>query len=236
MRAITAVALIAITTLASCVVTPPPSSGDPVPTGPVPDRVSAGTAAANFRSAVRRMEPIAEGVCNQQTRNVNCDFLIRVDPNRNAPPNAFQSLTRQGRPVLTFTLALIADMRNQDEIAFVIGHEAAHHIEGHIAQQQQSAAAGAIIGGLVGSIAGADRGVVDNLSRVGGTIGARRFSRAHELEADALGTVITGRAGYDPVNGAAYFARIPDPGDRFLGTHPPNGERLATVRRVAQTL
>ncbi|MGB0799102.1 MAG: peptidase M48, partial [Planktomarina sp.] len=30
--------------------------------------------------------------------------------------------------------------------------------------------------------------------------------------------------------GAAYFTRIPDPGNRFLGTHPPNGARITTVR------
>ena len=234
MRAITAAALAALIALSGCVVETGGSQAPaPAPTqrGPTPDRISGSTAAANFRAAVARVEPVAESVCRQRTRNVNCDFLIRVDPNRNAPSNAFQSLTRNGRPVLTFTLALIADTRNQDEIAFVLGHEAAHHIEGHIAQQQQSAAAGAILGGLLGEVAG-----VGGLDRVGGTIGARRFSKAHELEADALGTIITDAAGYDPIRGAQFFFRIPDPGDRFLGSHPPNADRVATVNRTAARL
>jgi predicted Zn-dependent protease len=56
------------------------------------------------------------------------------------------------------------------------------------------------------------------------------------LEADALGTVITKRAGYDPVRGAAFFTQIADPGDRFLGTHPPNAKRIDTVKRVNDSL
>ena len=40
-------------------------------------------------------------------------------------------------------------------------------------------------------------------------------------------------AGYDPRIGALYFARIPDPGDRFLGTHPPNADRQRVVAEVA---
>lgn len=204
--------------------------------GAVPDRVPPSAAVSNFQAAVNRVEPAAEALCRTRTSNVNCDFLIRVDPNRNAPPNAFQSLDRAGRPVLTFTRSLIADARNQDEIAFVIGHESAHHIEQHIARQRESATAGALVGGLIGTVIGGDANTVNQISRAGATVGARRFSKEHELEADALGTIITSRAGYDPVRGAAFFSRIPDPGDRFLGTHPPNADRIATVRRVASGL
>ncbi|MEM8822750.1 MAG: M48 family metallopeptidase [Pseudomonadota bacterium] len=224
-------------TLAGCVtVTPTQPLPAPAPSGPQTARVSNSTAVQNFRAAVARMEPAAEQMCRDQTEGINCDFLIRVDPNPNAPPNAFQSLDRNGRPLLTFTQALIADARNQDEIAFVIGHESAHHIRQHIALQQQSAVAGALVGGLIASVAGADASTVNQISRAGAQVGARSYSKEHELEADALGTVITARAGYDPVRGAAFFNRIPDPGDRFLGTHPPNAERIATVRRVAAGL
>ena len=61
-------------------------------------------------------------------------------------------------------------------------------------------------------------------------------SKEFELEADALGTIITSRAGYQPVVGAQFFNRIPDPGNRFLGTHPPNSQRIATVERTAAGL
>ncbi|WGH79402.1 M48 family metallopeptidase [Jannaschia ovalis] len=228
------IALALAAALAGCVAVETSAPVEPVARGP--DRVTQSTAVRNFQTAVARVEPAAERICRGRTRGLNCDFLIRVDPNRNAPPNAFQSLGQGGRPILTFTQALITEARNQDEIAFVIGHESAHHIEQHIARQRQSAATGAIVGGLIATVAGADATTVDQLSRAGATVGARRFSKEHELEADALGTIITARAGYDPVNGAAFFTRIPDPGDRFLGTHPPNAARIDTVRRVAAGL
>ena len=54
--------------------------------------------------------------------------------------------------------------------------------------------------------------------------------------ADKLGTIITHKAGYNPVRGAEFFTRIADPGNRFLGTHPPNAARIDTVRQTAATL
>jgi predicted Zn-dependent protease len=71
---------------------------------------------------------------------------------------------------------------------------------------------------------------------IGAGVGARSYSKNFELEADGLGTVITHRAGFNPVKGAEYFTQIPDPGNRFLGTHPPNAQRIETVRRVAAGL
>ncbi|MDP5361691.1 MAG: M48 family metalloprotease, partial [Paracoccaceae bacterium] len=72
--------------------------------------------------------------------------------------------------------------------------------------------------------------------RLGASVGARTYSKEFELEADALGSRIAAAAGFDPLRGAEFFFRIPDPGDRFLGTHPPNAERLRTVRQVAASL
>ena len=57
-----------------------------------------------------------------------------------------------------------------------------------------------------------------------------------ELEADELGTVITYKAGYNPLIGAKFFDRIPDPGDRFLGSHPPNAQRVQKVLETSKKL
>lgn len=51
-----------------------------------------------------------------------------------------------------------------------------------------------------------------------------------------MGTIITLKAGYDAVRGAEFFNRLPDPGNQFLGTHPPNADRLATVRKAAAAM
>ena len=153
-----------------------------------------------------------------------------------APANAFQTLNRAGRPQIVFTLALIADARNGDELAFVLGHEAAHHIAGHLPQTRSNARAGGLIlGGLIG-LSGGDPASVELALQLGAELGARAYSKDFELQADRLGTIIAARAGYDPVRGAAFFSRIPDPGDRFLGTHPPNAERQQVVRETAAGL
>mgnify|MGYP001041460654 CR=1 FL=1 len=189
-------------------------------------------AVQTFAQVVRTVEPVAENECRARTSGMNCNFLIVVDDRPDQPPNAFQTLDRSGRPVVAFTLALIADARNADELAFVLGHEASHHIQGHLQRQQQNAIAGAVLAGSVAVLLGGTTEAVETAQRTGATVGARSYSKDFELEADQLGTIITMRAGYDPLRGAQFFSRIPDPGNRFLGTHPPNAQRLETVRRT----
>jgi predicted Zn-dependent protease len=231
------IAVLAIIALAGCeITTTQPTTTRPAPSQPAPDRLPARQAAENFRIVVARVEPVAERVCRERRPRANCDFRIVVDDREGLPPNAFQTLDRSGRPIIGFTLALIREARNRDELAFVLGHEAAHHIEAHIPESQQRATEGAILGTVLGAVLGLDQGGIETAQRIGGTVGARRFAKEFELEADALGTVITHRAGYNPVRGAQFFNRIPDPGDRFLGTHPPNADRMRTVERVASQL
>ena len=226
--------------LAACAQVPPGGSiatGPGAPPQPAVDTVTRASAVVDFASVVRRVEPVAESVCRERSaRGTNCDFRIIVSREPRLPPNAFQTVDARGRPVVGFTRALIADARNDDEIAFVLSHEAAHHIEGHIVRQRQSALAGSALAGALAQIGGADERGVRRAAEIGLQVGARRYSKDFELEADALGTVVTARAGYDPVRGAAFFNRLPDPGDRFLGTHPPNASRVAVVRRAAAGL
>jgi len=147
--------------------------------------------------------------------------------------NAFQTLRKNGRPLIVFTQALIDTTQNDDELAFVLGHEMAHHLEGHLHRQYQSARAGAILLGGITAITGASANTVESAQRIGAGIGARTYSKEFELEADRLGALVAIRAGYNAVRGAAFFARLPDPGDQFLGSHPPNEARIEMVRRVS---
>jgi predicted Zn-dependent protease len=167
---------------------------------------------------------------------VSCDYQISVDARPGQPPNAYQTLDAAGRPVVAFTAALISDAQNADELAFVMGHETAHHIAGHIPRQRESAATGALLAGVLASLGGADAATIQQVQRIGATVGARRFSQEFELEADALGTEIAFKAGFDPLRGALFFDRLPDPGDQFLGSHPPNASRREVVRLTMQRL
>lgn len=192
--------------------------------------------ARTFAQVARTVEPVAEAECRARTSGRNCDYLIVVDDNPRLPPNAAQTLDRSGRPVIIFTQTLINRTRNADELAFVMAHEAAHHIANHIGRQRVNANLGAqVLAGLVGQSGGSSQ-AVELATQLGASVGARSFSKEFELEADRLGAVIAHTAGFDPVKGANFFARLPDPGDRFLGTHPPNAARQAAVRQVAAGL
>ena len=221
--------------LAGCVSTYPMPSAPPTAL-PAAEVQSGRVAAETFVAVVSRVEPVAERYCRERGVARNCDFRIVVDDRPGQPPNAYQSLDPAGRPIIAFTLPLIAEARNTDELAFVMGHEAAHHINRHIPRQQQEAATGAILLGVLTAATGGDARAIETAQDIGGTIGARRYAKDYELEADALGTVLAWEAGFDPERGAAFFARIPDPGNRFLGTHPPNAQRIDTVRRTLVSL
>ena len=193
--------------------------------------------ARSFVAVVQAVEPVAEAQCRARNPTANCDFRIVVDDRPGMPPNAFQTLDDAGRPIIAFTLALIGQLRNPDELAFVMSHEAAHHILGHLARQRLNATLSAqVFGNLAGTISGGDLQQVRAAQELGAAVGARTYSKDFELEADALGTEISATAGYDPLRGAEFFFRIPDPGNRFLGTHPPNADRVAVVRNAAARL
>ncbi len=189
-------------------------------------------ASSAFATVARAVEPVAERECRSRTTGLNCDFLIRIDPNPKAPANAYQSLTRSGRPVITFTRGMLADLSNRDELAFVMSHEAAHHIRGHLARQEQNAISGAIIFAGLATVAGASASDIAEAQDFGALIGSRSYSKDFELEADQLGTIITHQAGFRPSVGVRFFARLPDPGDKFLGTHPANHDRVQVVQQT----
>jgi len=230
-------AALALTACAPVVV----SDAPPLPGPPDVGQISAPSvtpqsprqAANNFLTVIRRMEPVIEREClARRTDNINCDYQFVVDDRLDMEPNAFQTLDRAGRPIIGFTVSLIAAAQNADELAFVVGHEASHHILNHLSRKSTSATAGAVILGGLAAAAGADPGTIGSIQRVGASVGSRVYSKEWELQADYMGTIITLAAGYDPVRGAEFFRRMPDPGDHILGSHPSRAARMAQVQRA----
>lgn len=213
--------MVMILALAGCVETAP---AEQPKTLTVKEEAQIKSAVTRFKSVLKRVEPVAEAECRRRTDGVNCDYLIKLDDRLGQYPNAFQTEDKTGRPEIVFTVSLLKDVKNQDELALIMGHEAAHHIEGHLKQRKANAVAGAVMFGLLGASVGVDA------TGLGANIGARSYAKEHELEADRLGAVITQRAGFSALRGAEYFTRTPDPGNRFLGTHPPNANRIAAIR------
>lgn len=187
----------------------------------------------SFLTVVQRMEPMIKRECRARTRATKCNYKIVIDGRKDAKYNAYQEQDKHGRPIIVFTRTMIAKFRNEDEIALVLGHEAAHHIKGHIPKSRDSVVEGAVLGGLAAAAGGGNTKAVKKAQNSGGHRSARLYSKQYELEADELGTIIMIRAGYNALRGVALMNRIADPGNRYLGSHPPNAKRIALIRRTA---
>ncbi len=184
----------------------------------------------SFGNIVERLAPVVQDTCEAAAVVSNCKIRLYVAETPEKDINAFQSIDRFGRPFVVITPQLIEAAQSEDEIALVLAHEAAHHILGHIDQQQQAAIVGAKLLGEAAAAEGASATEVREARRIGAFVGSRTFSQEFELEADALGALMLQDAGFDALNGAKFYDRIPDPGNHALNTHPANADRRAIVR------
>ncbi|KQS04341.1 hypothetical protein ASG11_08835 [Sphingomonas sp. Leaf357] len=123
----------------------------------------------------------------------------RVHLARSGQRNAFAD----GRHVF-LTTGVVAQLRNDDELAFLIAHEMAHNILGHAALMRS------------------------------GTVGGRQGVRQIESAADRLGATLMLDAGFDPVRGAALLPRLggSDFGIALLARHESPATRIAAIQAL----
>lgn len=227
--------------LAGCAAAPqapvgglPPAAGTP----PGPART-----VADFAMVADRVEPAAEQVCHEQHPGAvgpGCDFVILLDTDPRMPPNAFQTVGRDGRPEIIFGAALLGQLTNDDEIAFVLSHEASHQIAGHIAKERAQSILGALVFGRIAAGMqgpegqGPSEADIRQAMDIGAYVGSRAYSKTYELEADRLGAYVAARAGFDPQAGAQVFTSPAlSGGGALLSTHPGSAERIAAITAIA---
>jgi len=210
---------------------------------------SVATGEARFARVARRIEPVARQFCLQEFQDrtpIDCNVRLEID-RQMKERNAYFTYTKQGfeGPVIRFTVPMLQDAQSDDEVAFILGHEYGHLIGQHIVKQQQQALAGALLLGAITAIGNAGAGVndpgsIDRSIEIGAAIGQRAYSQTYELESDMLGTRIARSAGYDPIEGAKFFARAEAANGRsgltFWGTHPPDVKRMEVVIATTQAI
>jgi predicted Zn-dependent protease len=137
------------------------------------------------------------------------------------------------------TKGLYRKLRNEAELAGVLGHEIGHVIRKHhlkLLQQSQGIAA---LGGFLGRKLKDENQVVQNLIGNGAEIVARGLDKDAEYEADRIGMVLTARAGYDAYALPAVLAEIGHvaKGDKSVSllfkTHPLPEDRLEHLSEAA---
>ncbi len=130
----------------------------------------------------------------------------------------------------------------QDEtsLAIVLGHEIAHAVAKHSAEQM-STAIRQQYGAQALSILMAGAGVNSGLQNIAGTVfglGAQgasaKYSRDHESEADHLGIIFAAMAGYNPDAAVAFWQRMSAAtgggSASWLSTHPTDATRIKQIQ------
>ena len=190
----------------------------------------------NFDRVRRGLGPTAGRICAQEGDAASCSFRFRLDPRADLPEGALVTRGDDGTAVIIATGTLLEKVQSNDELAFVLAHMAGHHIEGHRRGGNQTAIAQTLLSGAQGAASGNIQSIVNTAIRLNSAAGPRSFSLSEEIAADALATRIAAEAGFDPVAGAAFFARNPEGAEQFLKIHRPDPARMAAVRQVAGAL
>ena len=186
------------------------------------------------------VDSIASRITAQARGRINPDFTLLNSPVANAfaTPSGRVYVTRQ----------LLALMNSEDELAFVLGHEAGHVAANHSRERQRGSLVSQILSGLAGAITGSDVATQAVGLLAQGQLAS--FSRNQELESDRLGIRYMAANGYNPTQSAEILETLDAYGRlqaRFSGreddqrsapswfsTHPTSERRVAQIRREAQ--
>ena len=140
---------------------------------------------------------------------------------------------------------MIEAARNEGEMAGVMAHEISHVALRHAtaqATETQKYQLGSVLGQIAGAVIGGGLGqAIGAGSQIGFGIGALKYSRAYETQADILGAQIMADAGYDPRDLANMFRTIAEQseggrGPQWLSSHPDPGNRYEKINQEAASL
>ena len=133
------------------------------------------------------------------------------------------------------TKGLYRQLKSESELAGVLGHEIGHVIKKHhlkLLQKQQLLNVGA---GLLSGKLGKENSTVQKVIGSGAEISARSLDKSGEYEADRIGVILAGRAGYEPFGLPEVLQTIGHAGKDdgrvalLFKTHPHPDDRLATL-------
>src|SRR3954468_11627342 len=126
-----------------------------------------------------------------------------------------------------------------DELAQVMGHEISHALLDHTRERMSVARSTSLGVSLLGAVAGigsAGGQAMDAAAQLAVTL---PNSRESESEADAVGTQLAARAGYDPKAAVTLWDKMAKLGKgpaEFLSTHPSPENRSAKLKELGAKL
>lgn len=145
---------------------------------------------------------------------------------------------------MVFTGALLR-MRDESELATVLGHEFAHYKARHSLESYMTTKRTTAFLSTFGIVSfGAGVPIAGQIAYLGGIGGLFKQSRDNEREADALGFEAATAQGYDPMAGVRVWERIRREEtasvrhrDRVVfASHPQSRERIEDIRAAASKI
>lgn len=135
---------------------------------------------------------------------------------------------------------LLPVTQDEPSLAIVLGHEIAHAVAKHSAEQiskkynqsQFTQLGGAILSSAVGE--GAAQ-VATAMASIGLQFANAHYSRENESEADHMGLVFAAMAGYDPAVAVTFWQRMSAASGggstSYLSSHPSDAKRITDIQK-----
>lgn len=137
------------------------------------------------------------------------------------------------------TSGLLNFIKNEDELAIVLGHELAHLVKGHILKKSGLEILSTIATLLL--TRELETPQARDTTEILGRAFSMYFSRDFEREADYYGTIFAYKAGFDVERGIEIWERLaielPQTlNSDFLASHPTSSERLLGLRKIVEEI
>ena len=169
-----------------------------------------------------------------ETQNYQWEFNLVADKQVNA-------FCMPGGKIVVYE-GMLPVTQDETSLAIVLGHEIAHAVAKHSAEQlskQMRQQYAAQIGGSVLSQASGLGSTTAALANMVGQMGFKfanlKYSRDNETEADHLGLIFAAMAGYDPRMAIPFWERMSQQGSsgksELFSDHPSDAKRVAALQK-----
>ncbi|MBR0049435.1 MAG: M48 family metallopeptidase [Prevotella sp.] len=173
----------------------------------------------------------ANGQANDVS-NYNWEFNLVQDKNVNA-------WCMPGGKIVVYE-GLLPVTQDEASLAIVLGHEIAHAVARHSAEQlstqmrqQQGLQIGSAIAGALG-MGTNTQSILQTVAALNFNFGNLKYSRNHENEADHMGLIFAAMAGYDPRVATTFWQRMSAASSNqtaeFLSDHPSDATRIKNIQ------
>lgn len=184
------------------------------------------------RALHQRIDVIGQRLAANSGRQIKYTFTVLDDQmvNAFAAPGGY----------IYITTSLLKRLKNDNEVAAVLGHEIGHVVEKHslkAVQRQMLAQFGLQIMATLLGDGGLSQGLLLKASEISASLLLLKNSRVNELQADVDGVRIMRLSGYDPramvdVQKMLLAEANGKSGLAILSTHPPSQERIDVIQKA----